>query len=87
MPKGHFQKLKGAICNIATDTSDITNNLLHGADSIGLIMVKLKHKLSFELTFVSALFHQIINVMSATNGSKHKTRKELIHEFHFSLKI
>ena len=47
MPKSHFQKLKGAICNIATDTSDITNNLPHGADSIGLIMVKLKHKLSF----------------------------------------
>ena len=47
MPKDQFQKLKGAICNIAIDTSDITNNLPHGADSSGLMMVKLKHKLSF----------------------------------------
>ena len=37
MPKGQFQKLKGPICNI----------LLHSADSSGLIMAKLKHKLSF----------------------------------------
>ena len=47
MLKGHFQKLKGAIFNIAIDTSDITNILPHGADSIDFIMVKLKHKLSF----------------------------------------
>ena len=47
MPKDQFQKLKGAICNTAIDTSDITNNLPHGADSSGLMMVKLKHKLSF----------------------------------------
>ena len=33
-PKGHFLKLKGAICNIKV------------ADSNGLIMVKLKRKLS-----------------------------------------
>ena len=47
MPKSQFPKLKGAICNIAIDTSDITNVLPHGADSSGLIMVKLKRKLSF----------------------------------------
>ena len=47
MPKGQFPKLKSAICNIPIDTSDITNVLLHDADSIGLIMVKLKRKLSF----------------------------------------
>ena len=47
MPKGQFQKLKGAICNIPIDTSDTTNILRHSADSSGLIMVKLKHKLSF----------------------------------------
>ena len=47
MPKGQLQKLKGAICNIAIDTSDITNVLPHSADSSGLIMVKLKYKLSF----------------------------------------
>ena len=47
MTKGQFQKLKGPICNIPIDTSDTTNILLHSADSSGLIMAKLKHKLSF----------------------------------------
>ena len=47
MPKGQFQKLKGAICNIGIDTSAITNVLPHGADSNDPIMVKPKHKLSF----------------------------------------
>ena len=47
MPKSQFPKLKSAICNIAIDTSDITNVLPHGADSSGLIIVKLKRKLSF----------------------------------------
>ena len=56
--KGLFQKLKGAICNILIDTSDITNVLSHGADSNGLIMVKLKRKLNFRVKFVSVLFHQ-----------------------------
>ena len=48
MPKGQFPKLEGAICNIPVDTSDITNVLPHGAESSGLIMVKLKRKLSFQ---------------------------------------
>ena len=47
MPNGQFSKLKGAICNTVTDTSDITNVLPHVADSSGLIMVKLKRNLSF----------------------------------------
>ena len=47
MPKGQFQKLKGAICNTAIDTSAITNVLPHSPDSYSLIMVKPKHKLSF----------------------------------------
>ena len=47
MLKGQFQKLKGAICNIAIDTSAIINVLPHSADSNGLIMVKPKQKLSF----------------------------------------
>ena len=47
MPKGQFQKLKGAICNTAIDTSAITNVLPHSPDSDSLIMVKPKHKLSF----------------------------------------
>ena len=44
MPKGQFPKLKGAICNIPIDRSDITNVLPRGTDSSGLIMVKLKRK-------------------------------------------
>ena len=47
MPKCQFPKLNGTICNIPSDTSDITNVLSHGADSSVLIMVKLKCKLSF----------------------------------------
>ena len=47
MPKGQFPKLKGAVCNILIGASDITNVLTHGADSSGLLMVKLKSKLSF----------------------------------------
>ena len=47
MPKGHFPKLKGAVCNFLIGASDITNVLSHGADSSGLLMVKLKNKLSF----------------------------------------
>ena len=58
MPKGQFPKLKGAICNIPIDRSDITNVLPHGTDSSGLIMVKLKRSEAFEVTFVSVLFHQ-----------------------------
>ena len=47
MPKGQFPKLKGYICNIPVDTTDITDVLPQGTDSNGLIMVKLKRKLSF----------------------------------------
>ena len=35
--KGQFPKLKGAICNIPTDISDVTNDLPHSADSNGQI--------------------------------------------------
>ena len=47
MPKGQFPKLKGAIYNIPIETMDITNTLPQGADSSGLLMVKLKRKLNF----------------------------------------
>ena len=47
IPKGQLPKLKGAICNIVIDTSDITSALPHSADSTGLIMVKSKCKLGF----------------------------------------
>ena len=42
MPKGQSPKVKGAICNIPVETDDVVNTLPRGADSNGLIMVKLK---------------------------------------------
>ena len=47
MPKGRFPKLKGSICNIPIETDNITNILPHGADSNGLVVVKLKRKMSY----------------------------------------
>ena len=47
MPKGKFPKLKGSICNIPIESDDITNVLPLGADSNGLLIVKLKRKLSY----------------------------------------
>ena len=47
MPKGQTPKLKGSICNVPIDTNDVTNILPRGADSNGIIMIKLKRKLSF----------------------------------------
>ena len=43
MPKGRFPKLKGSIYNVPNET-DV---LLRGADSNGLIVVKLKRKMSY----------------------------------------
>ena len=47
MPKGQSPKVKGAICNIPVETDDVVNTLPRGADSNGLIMVKLKKKLIY----------------------------------------
>ena len=47
MPKGKFAKVKGSICNIPIESDDITNVLPLGADSNGLLIVKLKRKLSY----------------------------------------
>ena len=40
MPKGQTQKLKGSICNVPVDTN-VANTLPQGADSNGILMVKL----------------------------------------------
>ena len=47
MPKGQTPKLKGAICNVPIDTKNITNVLPQGANSNGIVMIKLKRKLMF----------------------------------------
>ena len=47
MPKGQMSKLKGSICNVPIDTSNVANALPQGADSNGIIMIKLKRKLAY----------------------------------------
>ena len=47
MPKGQIPKIKGAICNVPIDESEVHKVLPHGADSNGFISVKLKRKLSY----------------------------------------
>ena len=47
MPKGDFPKLKGSICNVPIDTVDISDELPRSADSNGLVVIKLKRKLTY----------------------------------------
>ena len=47
MPKGQTPKLKGSICNVPVNTSDVVHTLPQGADSNGILMVKLKRKLIY----------------------------------------
>ena len=47
MTKGQTPNLKGIICNVRIDINDVTNVLPRGADSNGIVMIKLKRKLSW----------------------------------------
>ena len=47
MPKGQTPKLKGSICNVPIDTAHVANTLPQGADSNGIVMIKLKRKLVY----------------------------------------
>ena len=47
MPKGHFTKIKGAICNIPIEADTICNILPKGIDNNSLILLKLKRKLCY----------------------------------------
>ena len=47
MPKGQMPKIKGAICNVPIDVGEVTKILPRGADSNGIITVKLKRKLAY----------------------------------------
>ena len=46
--KGEFAKIKGSICNIPFETSNMCNILPRPADSNGLIVVKLKRDLKYK---------------------------------------
>ena len=49
MPKGKSVRMKGSICNIPVTEVDVNCNTLHRpADSNGLLVVKLKHKLEYK---------------------------------------
>ena len=45
--KGEFSKIKGTICNVPVETSDVCKTLPRPADSNGLILVKLKRDLKY----------------------------------------
>ena len=63
MPKGLTQKLKGSICNVPIDTNDVTNILPRGGYSDGIIMIKLKRKLSFRgLVYFEAVSLDLVNL-------------------------
>ena len=47
MPKGQMPKIKGAICNVLIDVTDVAKVLSRSADSNGIITVKLKRKLAY----------------------------------------
>ena len=47
MPRGQKKKISGIICNIPIDTTNVTNMLPRPADSNGLVIIKLKHKLDY----------------------------------------
>ena len=47
MPKGNSPKIKGAICNVPVDAEDMCNVLPRPACSNGLLVVKLKRKLTY----------------------------------------
>lgn len=47
MPKGQCPKLKGAICNVPVENTDICDVLPRPADCNGLILIKLKRKLMY----------------------------------------
>ena len=46
--KGEFSKIKGSICNVPIDSDDVCNILPRGADSNGLVIVKLKRQLKYK---------------------------------------
>ena len=47
MPKGQYPKICGSICNIPVQSSSFISNLPNTMDTNGIILVKLKRKLSF----------------------------------------
>ena len=47
MSKGNFPKLKGSICGVPIDAGDISDVLPRGGDINGLVVIKLKRKLTF----------------------------------------
>ena len=53
MHKGEFPKLKGSICNVPVETSNICNVLPRGSDNTGVINIELKRKLAYKCPVIS----------------------------------
>ena len=69
MPKGQQRKIKGAICNVPVDCGQTCNVLPRPSERSGIIMLKLKRKLSFRgLVYFPAVRPDII--LNALNWLK-----------------
>ena len=82
MPKGQSPKLKGAICNVPIETDAVCNVLPRGADSNGIVMVKLKRKLAFRghVNFEAVRPDVIFNVLEYLKISNHLYTDVIINE-------
>ena len=49
IPKGQMPNIKGEICNVPIDVGEVKKVLPRGADGNGIITVKLKWKLSYQV--------------------------------------
>ena len=58
IPKGNYPKLYDSICNVPIDTVDISDGFPGGADSNGLVVIKLKRKLTYRVMFILKQFGQ-----------------------------
>ena len=86
MPKGQAPKLKGAICNVPLDADDVCNMLPRGADSNGIIMVKLKRKLMYRghVYFEPVRPNVVLNVLQYLKQNNHFYHNIVIDASQFS---
>ena len=58
-------KIKGSICNVPIDTVDVANTLPQGADSNGIVMIKLKRKMNYR----GHVYFEAVFTRYSTEGS------------------
>ena len=86
MPKGQAPKLKGAICNVPLEADNVCNILPRGADSNGIVMVKLKRKLMYRghVYFESVRPDLVKQVLYYLKRNNHLYEDIIIDEAHIS---